>query len=72
MRRGDIVTESLDPAMGSEASKSRPAVIVSNDAANATAASREGQLGLVIAESGHQLGQADNQLTVAEPRHLRV
>jgi mRNA interferase MazF len=38
MRRGEIVTVSLDPARGSEASKARPAVIVSNDAANATAA----------------------------------
>ncbi len=38
MRRGEIVTVSLDPARGSEASKTRPAVVVSNDAANATAA----------------------------------
>jgi mRNA interferase MazF len=37
MRRGDIVTVNLDPARGSAASKSRPAVVVSNDAANATA-----------------------------------
>jgi mRNA interferase MazF len=37
MRRGDIVAVSLDPARGSEASKTRPAIIVSNDAANATA-----------------------------------
>ena len=37
MRRGEIVTVSLDPAEGSEASKTRPAVVVSNDAANATA-----------------------------------
>jgi mRNA interferase MazF len=38
MRRGDIVMVSLDPVLGSEASKTRPAVVVSNDAANATAA----------------------------------
>jgi mRNA interferase MazF len=38
MRRGDIVAVSLDPARGSEAGKTRPAVVVSNDAANATAA----------------------------------
>ncbi len=38
MRRGEIVTVSFHPARGSEASKTRPAVIVSNDAANATAA----------------------------------
>jgi mRNA interferase MazF len=37
MRRGEIVTVSLDPVRGSEAGKSRPAVVVSNDAANATA-----------------------------------
>jgi mRNA interferase MazF len=37
MRRGDIHAIDLDPARGSEASKRRPAVIVSNDAANATA-----------------------------------
>lgn len=37
MRRGEIVIVSFDPARGSEASKTRPAVIVSNDTANATA-----------------------------------
>jgi mRNA interferase MazF len=37
MRRGDIVSVALDPTRGSEAAKTRPAVIVSNDAANATA-----------------------------------
>ena len=38
MRRGEIRLVDLDPARGSEASKRRPAVIVSNDIANATAA----------------------------------
>jgi mRNA interferase MazF len=37
MRRGEIVSVSFDPAQGSEAAKTRPAVVVSNDAANATA-----------------------------------
>jgi len=37
VRRGDIVVVGLDPVRGSEAGKSRPAVVVSNDAANATA-----------------------------------
>jgi mRNA interferase MazF len=37
MRRGEIREVDLDPVRGSEASKRRPAVIVSNDAANATA-----------------------------------
>lgn len=38
IRRGDIHVVDLDPARGSEANKRRPAVIISNDAANATAA----------------------------------
>ena len=37
MRRGEIWLIDLDPAKGSEASKKRPAVIVSNNGANATA-----------------------------------
>jgi mRNA interferase MazF len=41
MLRGEIRLVNLDPVIGSEASKRRPAVIVSNDGANATA----GQLG---------------------------
>jgi len=36
--RGEIRMVDLDPVRGSEASKRRPAVIVSNDGANATAA----------------------------------
>jgi mRNA interferase MazF len=37
MRRGDIHLVNLDPTRGSEASKTRPALIVSNDGANTTA-----------------------------------
>ena len=37
LRRGEIVQVNLDPARGSEANKIRPAVVVSNDAANAAA-----------------------------------
>ena len=37
MRRGDIHSVDLDPGRGAEANKRRPAVIVSNDSANATA-----------------------------------
>jgi mRNA interferase MazF len=37
MRRGEIRLVRLDPAGGAEANKLRPAVIVSNDAANKTA-----------------------------------
>lgn len=41
MRRGEIRMVDLDPALGSEADKVRPAVIVSNNGAN-TAAQRSG------------------------------
>lgn len=39
MRRGDVVWVDLGPVQGSEASKRRPAVVVSNDGANRTAQS---------------------------------
>jgi mRNA interferase MazF len=53
VRRGEIVTVSLDPTGGSEAAKTRPAVIVSNDAANATAARlRRGLITVVPVTSG--------------------
>ena len=38
MLRGEIRLTDLDPEQGSEAGKRRPAVLVSNDRANATAA----------------------------------
>ncbi|MHB8452823.1 MAG: type II toxin-antitoxin system PemK/MazF family toxin [Mycobacteriales bacterium] len=38
MRRGELRLAALHPARGSEAGKRRPAIIVSNDRANATAA----------------------------------
>jgi mRNA interferase MazF len=38
MERGDICMVDFDPVRGSESSKRRPAVLVSNDGANATAA----------------------------------
>lgn len=37
MLRGEIWQVELDPARGGEANKARPAVVVSNDRANATA-----------------------------------
>lgn len=37
MRRGEVYLVDLDPAVGSEATKVRPAVLVSNDAANRSA-----------------------------------
>lgn len=38
MRRGDICLVDLEPVVGSEANRRRPAVVVSNDRANAVAA----------------------------------
>jgi mRNA interferase MazF len=38
MRRGEIRLVDLDPAIGAEANKRRPAVVVSNDGANLVAA----------------------------------
>jgi mRNA interferase MazF len=38
MRRGEIRFVNLDPVVGTEANKKRPAIIVSNDGANTTAA----------------------------------
>ncbi len=37
MRRGDVFWVDLDPARGSEANKTRPAIIVSNNGANSAA-----------------------------------
>ena len=42
MRRGEIRLVDLDPARGNEANKRRPAIVVSNDRANA-AAERSGR-----------------------------
>ena len=38
MRRGEIRVVGLDPVIGAESARARPAVIVSNDGANTTAA----------------------------------
>lgn len=37
MRRGDVFLVNLDPSLGTETNKTRPAILVSNDGANATA-----------------------------------
>jgi mRNA interferase MazF len=37
MRRGEVFLINLDPTLGAEANKTRPAILVSNDAANTTA-----------------------------------
>lgn len=41
MKRGDIVLVRFDPAVGAEVAKTRPAIVVSNDRANA-ASTRNG------------------------------
>jgi mRNA interferase MazF len=41
MRRGEVYLVSLEPSHGAKANKTRPAVVVSNDAAN-TVATRNG------------------------------
>ena len=38
MRRGDVFWVNLDPVLGSEVGKRRPAVVVQNEAANASSA----------------------------------
>ncbi|WP_438352163.1 type II toxin-antitoxin system PemK/MazF family toxin [Microbacterium sp. CJ88] len=47
LRRGHIVSVSLDPSMGREAAKTRPAVVVSNNTANAAAARAGGVVTIV-------------------------
>jgi mRNA interferase MazF len=48
MRRGDLYWVDLEPVEGSEANKTRPAIIVSNDAANrAVERARRGVLTVV-------------------------
>jgi mRNA interferase MazF len=37
MRRGEVYLVDLDPSLGAENQKTRPAIVVSNDAANRTA-----------------------------------
>lgn len=48
MRRGDLYWVDLDPALGSEAAKLRPALVVSGDAAN-RAAERTGRGVITVA-----------------------
>jgi mRNA interferase MazF len=46
MRRGEVYLLNLEPSLGTEANKTRPAIVVSNDAAN-VAATRNGA-GVVV------------------------
>ncbi len=53
MRRGDVVWIDLEPVRGSEASKRRPAVIVSNDGANRTAQAMKRGVVTVVPVTGN-------------------
>jgi mRNA interferase MazF len=71
-RRGDVLLASFDPAIGSEAAKIRPAVVVSNDAAN-----RASPIITVVPMTSRMLPLLDFQvpLTASEtglPRDSRV
>ena len=48
MRRGDIWLVEFDPSRGSESARTRPAVIVSNDGANAAAGRSDGGVLTVV------------------------
>ena len=54
MQRGEVRLIDLEPARGSEANKRRPAIIVSNDRANATAE----RLGRGVVSPGNAAGAA--------------
>src|SRR5262245_36730586 len=48
MRRGDVYWVDLEPVLGSEASRTRPAVVVSNNAANRAAERRGAGLVTIV------------------------
>jgi mRNA interferase MazF len=73
MRRGEIRLVDLDPTRGSEADKRRPAVVVSNDHANATAATRgRGVITVVPVTSNTERVFAFQLLLPAAETGLRV
>jgi mRNA interferase MazF len=73
MRRGDIVLIDFEPSRGSEANKTRPAVVVSNDAANRAAQrSRQGVITVVPVTSNVSRVLAFQVLIPAGESGLRV
>lgn len=73
MRRGEIRLVDLEPVRGSEADKRRPAVLVSNDRANAAAARRgNGVVSVVPLTSNVSRVLAFQVLLPAERTGLRV
>jgi mRNA interferase MazF len=83
LRRSDIWLASFDPSLGGEVQKTRPAVIVSNDTANALLNRLQvvpisSQVGRLYAAEAyiHVAGErrkamADQITTIAKPRLLR-
>lgn len=73
MRRGEIRLVDLEPVRGSEASKRRPAIVVSNDRANAAAARLgRGVVTVVPVTSNVARVFPFQALLPAEPSGLRV
>lgn len=72
MLRGEIRLTDLDPARTSEANKRRPAVIVSNDRANASAARGHGVVTIVPVTSNVEHVYPFQVLLSAEASGLRV
>ena len=73
MRRGDIVLVDFEPSRGSEANKTRPAIVVSNDAANRAAEhSRRGVVTVVPVTSNVSRVLAFQLLLPAGESGLRV
>lgn len=73
MLRGEIRLTDLDPARASEANKRRPAVIVSNDRANASAARRgRGVVTIVPVTSNIEQVYSFQVLLTAEETGLRI
>jgi len=73
MRRGDVVLVDFEPSQGSEANKTRPAVVVSNDAANRAAQhSRHGVITVVPVTSNVSRVLAFQVLIPAGQGGLRV
>lgn len=80
MKRGEVWWVSLDPALGSEVRKTRPAVIVSNDASNkildrvqvAPVSSQTAKIypceALITIKGKHNKAMADQLRTVSKQR----
>jgi mRNA interferase MazF len=81
MKRGEVWWVSFDPALGTEITKTRPAVVVSNDSANAhlrrvvvvplTSSTERVYPGEALVESGGSLSKAmSDQIMAADKRRF--